>query len=151
MPDGPKRTKLETSRIIDEDTEEPKTDPGMTVDAGYLGRKLEEALSMHDKRVQTNIKNSGWIRTVVATVAGTGIAIAMFLIFVDNRVAAQTDAGVKVHESRIQALEQQVPQLREEVYQGRLDTQALYKAVMDGKRSERLEKPLPSPTDGGTR
>jgi hypothetical protein len=92
-----------------------------------------------------------------------GYAIAAFAaaVFIAGafatRALAQTahDAGVeaaKGHESRITALEQQVPQLRNEVYQGRLDTQALYKAVMDGKRQERLEQPPappPSPKDAG--
>lgn len=91
------------------------------------------------------------LRDLVVAVASVAGAVVVVLIFFDNRVAAQTDAGIKAQESRIKALEQQVPQLREEVYQGRLDTQALYKAVMDGKRQDRLERPLPPPpTDGGT-
>lgn len=63
------------------------------------------------------------------------------------------DAGVQAaegHETRLKALEQQVPQLRDEVFQGRLDTQALYKAVTDHKRQERLEHPPAPPSkDGG--
>jgi hypothetical protein len=127
--------------------DEPTTNPGAPVDVGYLKAKLEEVATRHDAK----IRNSGWLRTAVATVTGTGVAIAVFLVFVDNRVRAETDAGVAAHESRIKALEQQVPQLRDEVYQGRLDTQALYKAVMDGKRQQRLEQPpAPPAKDGGT-
>lgn len=63
------------------------------------------------------------------------------------------DAGAEAaaaHESRLKALEQQVPQLRDEVYQGRLDTQALYKAVVEHKHQERLEHPPAPPSkDGG--
>lgn len=84
-------------------------------------------------------------------------ALALFLAGVTGaRAVAQEahDAGAaaaEAHESRIKALEQQVPQLRDEVYQGRLDTQALYKAVTEHKRQERLEHvPTPPSKDGGS-
>lgn len=86
-----------------------------------------------------------------------GAAVVLFLAgaWATRAVAQEArDAGIeaaKGQDSRITALEQQVPQLRLEVFQGRLDTQALYKAVIDGKRQERLEQPLAPPTskDGG--
>jgi len=86
-----------------------------------------------------------------------GAAVVLFLAgAVATKAVAQEarDAGreaAKADESRITALEQQVPQLRQEVYQGRLDVQALYKAVIDGRRQERLEHPPapPAAKDGG--
>lgn len=131
-------------RAEDLDDDEPKTDPSMKIDAGYLSRKLEEVAKLHDRK----IRNGGWLMTVVGTIAACGVTVALFVLFVDNRVKAETDAGVAVHESRITALEQQVPQLRQELHEARQDTHDLYKAVMEGKRSERLERPLP-PLDGG--
>jgi hypothetical protein len=114
--------------------DEPKTDPRMLA-------AIEKHAPAHSKA-----------RDIAVAIAAVGTSVIVALIFVDNRVAAQTDAGVKVMQSRVTALEQQVPQLRQEVFQGRLDTQALYKAVMDGKRQERLEQPPAPPAlakDGG--
>lgn len=91
-----------------------------------------------------------WIGGAAVVLFGAGVLGARAVAQEAHDAGVQAAAG---HESRIKALEQQVPQLRDEVYQGRLDTQALYKAVMDGKRQERLEHapPPPSPTtpDGG--
>lgn len=62
------------------------------------------------------------------------------------------DAGLKGIEARVTVVEQQIPELRQEVgrlresqYQSQLDARDLYKAVMEGKRSERLERPPPAP------
>lgn len=121
--------------------EHEKTPAHFLVTAEYVKRKLGElpAPERHSR-----------LKDLVVAVGAVAAAVVASIIFVDNRVAAQTDAGIKGHESRIVALEQQVPQLREEVFQGRLDTQALYKAVMEGRRQERLEKPLAPPAkDGG--
>jgi cytochrome c-type biogenesis protein CcmH/NrfG len=87
---------------------------------------------------------------LVASMTAVGAVFGAYKLLL-SEARAEADAGVAVHESRIKALEQQVPQLREEVYQGRLDTQALYKALMERKRQDRLEKPPPKPTlDGGS-
>jgi hypothetical protein len=140
------------------DDDEPRTDPGRAVDVEYLKAKLEEVASLHDRK----IRNSGWLRTVVATIGGTGIAIAMFVLFVDNRVRAQTDAGVLVHEQRIVTLEEQRKSDRVEM-NGRLERietnanadHALALGVSQ-KVDRLLEKfnvpnPAPTPTDGGSR
>lgn len=63
---------------------------------------------------------------------------------------APLDAGEKGHEARISTLEQQVVQTRQDVHEARGELRDLYRAVMENKRSERLEHPVP-PMDGGPR
>lgn len=69
-----------------------------------------------------------------------------------QNVTKDLAADVKGLEARQTVTEQQVPELRAEVsrlrdetYQQRVDTRDLYKAVMEGKRSQRLETPPPKP------
>lgn len=63
-----------------------------------------------DPRIQPALQRHDWKNLVRSIVISGGMlitALVSMLVFVDNRVAAQTDAGIKVHESRIGALEQQ--------------------------------------------
>jgi hypothetical protein len=87
--------------------------------------------------------------TIAMCVVAVGTAFGAYK-FIISEARAQTDAGMKGLESRVVAVEQQVPQLREELHEARQDTHDLYRAIMEGKRSERLERPLPPlPKDGG--
>lgn len=56
--------------------------------------------------------------------------------------------AVKGHEARMQVLEQTSKQTQADVHEARGELRDLYKAVMEGKRSEKLERPVP-PLDGG--
>jgi hypothetical protein len=56
-------------------------------------------LSRHDNKLT--------VRSVIIAGGCLVAGLASALVFVDNRVAAGTDAGVKVHEQRIATLEQQ--------------------------------------------
>jgi hypothetical protein len=56
--------------------------------------------------------------------------------------------GLKGHEARLQVLEQTSKDTQHDVHEARGELRDLYKAVMEGKRSERLEHPVP-PLDGG--
>lgn len=110
---------------------------------------LHAALKRHDAKLT-------WRAVFIAggsLGAGTIVAVATALLFLDSRVSAEARRETSGHETRIVALEQQVPQLRAEVYEGRLDTQALYKTVLDGRRQERLEHPPAPPPlpDAGLR
>jgi len=105
--------------------------------------------------------NKSGLWHVVYGVGGFAVACLVAGALVTRAVAQEAhDAGVKAaedvkkeHEARIIALEQQVPQLRQEVFDSRLELRDIYKAVVDKKRSERLEHPPPEPktvsTDGG--
>lgn len=85
------------------------------------------------------------VQSIIVAIGAVAVAVCTSLLFIDNRVHAQTDAGIAVHESRIVALEQQVPQLRTEVYEGRQDTRALQEVIMTNQRSDRLSRPLAPP------
>lgn len=53
-------------------------------------------------------------------------------------------------EKRLQVVEQQVPQLREEVFEARKDMRELQNVIITHKRSERLDEPVTPPSkDGG--
>ncbi len=54
-------------------------------------------------------------------------------------------AAVLPFETRLKAVEQVIPQLRDEVYEGRKDTRELQNVVLTRKRSERLDEPLAPP------
>lgn len=88
-------------------------------------------------------------RGIFVATSLVGAAVCSALIFIDQRVHAQTADGVAVHESRITALEQQVPQLRQEQYEyraeQRADMKALQDAVLSGVKSSRLEQPVKRP------
>jgi uncharacterized coiled-coil protein SlyX len=73
---------------------EPATDP-----------KLHEALRRHDNKLT--------VRSVIVAVGAVAASVVAGLIFIDNRVRAETDAGVKVHEQRITTLEQNATTDRE--------------------------------------
>jgi len=120
--------------------EEPTTNPGATVNVSYLRAKLHEEFKAKGRR--------DWFRDILIAVGAVGASVVAGILFVDNRVQAQTDAGVRVHESRIVALEQQQAQVRTDVHEVQLDIRELYKVVQTGRRSSRLEQPVPMQDSG---
>jgi predicted nucleic acid-binding Zn-ribbon protein len=118
-----------------------------------------DAVNEHVEAVDSQV---GRLNLLIKVASGAGavgvVAIAFaayFAVIHEAKAQAkeQTDAGVIPLQNRVSTVEQQVSQLRDEVYEGRKDTQALYKAVVDRKRQDRLEKPIPPPEppkqDGG--
>lgn len=88
-----------------------------------------------------------WIGGAAVLLFGTGV-LATRAVAQEARDAGREAASG--HETRIGALEQQVPQLRTELHDARGELRELYHAVTEGKRSPALEKPLPPlPKDGG--
>jgi|SRR5262245_27560085 len=143
--------------------DEPKTDPKMYVQAEYVwgyADKVREKIEADASRHERKLRHGGWLMTVVGTVAATGITIAVFVIFIDNRVRAETDAGVQVHEMRLSTLEQQRRGDREEVnsrlqrleanqnadHELQLGTSRKLDAMLD--RFD-VRNPAPTPKDGG--
>lgn len=61
---------------------------------------------------------------------------------------AESDAGVKSLESRVNAVETEQKNVRSDLHEVQLDIRELYRSQHEGRRSERLERPLPPP-DGG--
>lgn len=98
---------------------------------------------MKRERKRTDLKLVGVVVVALGTVFGAYRAVL-------GDARAQTDAGVKTLELRVGAVEQQVPQLRGEVQEARVELRELYKAVMTKKRSDKLESPPPPlGRDGG--
>lgn len=118
-------------------SQEPKTDPG-----------LHAAFRRHDNKLT--------LRSFIIAATSVATGVAAVLVFIDTRVAHATDAGVKVHEQRIQVLEAGAKEqraenaaTRQEVREMRGELRELYTTVRTGRRSEALEQPVPK-LDGGT-
>lgn len=141
-----------TSHAFDDDRDEPKTDPGMTLTVGDFKTRIAAE--------QRTMTIRGWLMAMgsaIFIVAGT---VVLVLIFIDNRVQAQTDAGIRVHEERLTTLEQQRKQDREEL-DGRLkriETNANDDHQLTLGTSQKVDKllerfqvpnPAPTPKDGG--
>ncbi len=136
-----------------------QTNPGYQVDAAYMKRKLaaeramvEQALDKHDNKLT--------LRSVVIAIGALAVGVAAALIFIDNRVAAQTDAGVKVHEQRITTLEQQRKEDRvehgnrmERIEQNQNADHGLIIGVSQKLdvllSAQGVRNPAPTPKDGG--
>lgn len=105
------------------------------------------------------VARSGLTKVAVG-IGGFALACLLAGVTVARAMAQEArDAGLeaaKAHESRLVALEQQVPQLRQEVFEGRKETRADLKALQDAlltrTPSPRLSEPVPPPKllDGGT-
>jgi hypothetical protein len=107
----------------------------------------------------------GVVGAIVTSGAGAGgIVAALSVVRTEARAQAQAevtermktvatiDAGQEGLKVRVVTLEQQVPQLRAEVYEQRLENRDIYRAIMERKRSQRFEGPPPAPPsrfDGG--
>lgn len=85
--------------------------------------------------------------TILVLAVGAGAALGA-RAWGQEKIDAGAATAVAPLKGRVEAVEQQVPQLRAEVVQlraevheQRLETRDLYRAVMDGRRSVRLENP----------
>jgi len=137
---------------MDELDDEPTTNPGAAVDVEYLKRKLGElekgvegALAAHDNKLT--------FRSVVVAVFAVGASVITAILFIDNRVQAQTDAGVRVEASRLTALEQTSSADRAQndvrfrrIEEGQLRTDKKLDALLDRLN---VQNPAPTPIDGG--
>jgi hypothetical protein len=121
--------------------DEPKTDPG-----------LQAALQRHDWKLT--------VRSIIIAGGTLITGIVSVFVFIDNRVAAQTDAGVKVHEERISTLEQQRKEDRAELDARlkRIEANANADHELTLGTSQKVDKllerfnvpnPAPAPKDGG--
>lgn len=130
-----------------DDSDEPKTDPGREVDVRYLKLKLaaereilEESLAKHDNKLT--------LRSIVVAVAAVGAAVVTGILFVDNRVQAQVDAGVRVQAAEVRGIDTRVTTLekRFDRFEERTDKQM--NAVLDALRVPETKRP--PKLDGGT-
>lgn len=153
LPPLPKRTVLRVAGASD-----LKTPSHGIATPEYVKAKVAEAESQLTIAAAVKARLATWIGAgVLSAVTLGGVAIAY-----DKLEAKAADAGssaaevkmapvveaVKGHEARLQVLEQTSKQTQGDVHEARGELRDLYKAVMEGKRSERLERPVP-PLDGG--
>lgn len=82
----------------------PQNPPDRT-QTGEFRAVVEPMLQEHDNKLT--------LRSVMVAVAAVAVGTVTALVFIDNRVSAQTDAGIKVHEQRIVTLEQNATSDRE--------------------------------------
>lgn len=131
------------SRMGDEP--EPDTNPGQPVDAAYFKKKLHAELQRRGR--------VDWLRNIAVAVGSVAAGVFSGVMFLDNRVQAQTDAGMARvtekaagQEARILTLEQVTRELRQEQYQYRKDThddlKELQNVMLSGQRSYKLDKPV---------
>lgn len=112
--------------------DEPKTDP---------------AIRIVKKSMRKELNWQGAKLTIATTVIAIGTAFGAYRVVL-SEAAAQTDAGVRVHEQRIVTLEQQQKETRSDLHELQMDIRELYRVMPRRHDSERLEKPLPA-VDGG--
>ena len=135
---------------------EGDTNPGIQVDVGYLKQKLEQVRHAARAEVHEEFKAKGrrdWLRDIVIAIGAVAAAVVAAIIFVDNRVAAQTDAGVRVEHETLKAQDARLTTLekRFDRYDAKQDRQTeLIEAVADQLRVPESRRPAPvPPLDGG--
>ncbi len=93
-----------------------------------------------------NLRKTAWgLLSWAGALAGGGF------VYSHSVSADARDAGeraVAPVEKRVNVLEQQQAQMREEIYEGRKDVRELQNVIITRKRSERLDEPLAQPDAG---
>lgn len=105
--------------------EEPQTDPS-----------LSAALARHDNKLT--------VRSVLIAAGAVASGVVLALNFVDNRVAAQTDAGVAVIKAEQKAVDARVTTMEKRL--DRVDDKL--DLLLDAARVPQWKRP--APLDGGS-
>lgn len=135
-----------TERRLDPQLEEPKTDPGIPVYPEYVKVKLAQAAaiinSQHEEQMRKH-DNKLTVRSVIVAIGAVCTGVAAVLIFFDNRVHAQTDAGVQVMTEKHEALKARVETLekRFDRFEDRTDKQM--NALLDAAHVPESKRPPP--------
>jgi hypothetical protein len=132
--------------------EEP-TNPGLMVGPEYVKRKLAATQAATRAEMHAEFQQKGrhdWFRTAGVLIS----ALAASVFFVDRRVEAQTDAGVRVVNETIKAQDARLTTLekRFDRYDAKLDRQSdQLELALDALRVPESKRPapLPSTADGG--
>lgn len=135
------------------DHPKPAGSPTPDADEVVADRKGSKRTQTGEMRAAMKPALNAFGAKLTAALGGLSVTVALttaWFVFhaIEARAQAIVDAGMKTQEQRLTAVEQQVPQLRQEVFESRMETRDLYKAVMERKRSARLERP-PPPIDAG--
>jgi hypothetical protein len=124
---------------------EPKTDPAIRVVRDAVRKKLKPEL-----RSELNWQGAKLTIAMVVVAIGTAFGAYEFIL---NEARAQTDAGVKGHETRLSAVEQTATADRaqnntrfQRLEEGQLRTDKKLDALLDRLN---VPNPAPAPKDGG--
>jgi hypothetical protein len=129
---------------------EEKTDPGRQVTVGEM-RRSNNVTRVIIGAAAAFVGAGGFAGVVAAAslVRTEARAQAKEEVRDQMKVVATIDAGQKGLEVRVTTLEQQVPQLRAEVYDARVEqkeyARGLQEVILTNRPSPRLSKPLPPP------
>lgn len=144
-----------------------KTDPGRPVSVSEMRRSnlVTRLLFGLLGAVLTSGAGFGGVLAATSLVRSEARAQAREEVREQMKVVDRVDAGLDGLKARVATLEQQVPQLRGEVYDGRIengetrkDVRSLQDVILSNRPSPRLSRPLPPPPappppvlDGGPR
>jgi hypothetical protein len=117
---------IASPRPPDPGPDELKTDPGL-------------------RRVERRVKRSATLQSLVTAAGAVGAAVIGAIIFFDNRVQAQVDAGLSLQAQKHEVLQHQVNRL--ETNQDRLEQKV--DLLLDAARVPMWKRPLDPAPDGG--
>lgn len=117
----------------------PPENPPERTQTGEFRAVVEPMLDAHDRKMTLR----GWITALVTAVSMTGLGVVTAIIFVDNRVAAQTAKSAEVVTEKHDALRARVETLekRFDRFDAKMDL------MLDAQRVPQSIRP--PPLDGG--
>lgn len=101
----------------------------------------EEMLLRHDDRLT--------LRSILVAVCAVGIGVVTAVMFIDNRVAAQTKASGEVEAAKAEALKARVETLEQRFNRFEERTDKQLNAALDALRVPPTKRPPPLNEDGG--
>lgn len=102
---------------------------------------LEESLKLHDRKMTLR----GWFMALVTAVGAVAATVTVTLIFIDNRVLAQTTQANAVQDAKLSAVVSRVETLEKRF--DRFDTKM--DLMLDAQRVPAALRPPPLVLDGG--
>lgn len=102
---------------------------------------LEESLRQHDKKMTLR----GWAMAMVTAIGAVATTVTVTLVFIDNRVLAQTAQANAVQDAKLTAAVSRVETLEKRF--DRFDTKM--DLMLDAQRVPEWKRPPPLSLDGG--
>lgn len=130
-----------TERSRDPRLDEPKTDPYLRVKLDEMAHATEEQLRKHDNKLT--------LRSLMVAVGAVATGVVAVIVFIDNRVQAQTDAGNRATSAELKAQDARLTTLekRFDRFEERNDKQM--NLLLDANGVPKSKRPPPLVKDGG--